>query len=163
MMKLLFSLEDQVHLFTVIGEIENSDLSVLRDGLFRFFESNPTYTILDLSAADCKTPDSALQVILLEIKSLVSSKNINLVIAETKQQAIQAKQSVLEIALTRQVEALRAKLDLREKIRQDAEALLAENLKLKETVLDQVQKLQNLKPDAPTLLSPLLEKLWSEK
>jgi hypothetical protein len=163
-MKLLFSIEDQVHHFRVIGEIESQDLIVLREGLFRFFESNPTYTVLDLSDAKVNVPNSDLQNILYEIKSLISSKNLNLIIAETAIQARQARQKVLELALTRQLEMLQAKLELREKIRGDAEFLIAENEKLKESVAGQVEKLKNLQPDAaPTILSPLFEKLWSEK
>lgn len=161
-MKLLFTMEDQIHHFRVIGAIETQDLIVLRESLFRFFESNPTYTVLDLSDSKAVVPDSDLQNILQEIKSLISSKNLNLVIAQTAIQARAAKQQVLELALTRQLEILQAKLDLREKIRKDAEFLIAENEKLKETMSDQVQKLKNLK-NADTLLSPLLEKLWSEK
>lgn len=155
-------MEDQIHHFRVIGAIETQDLIVLRESLFRFFESNPTYTVLDLSDSKAVVPDSDLQNILQEIKSLISSKNLNLVIAQTAIQARAAKQQVLELALTRQLEILQAKLDLREKIRKDAEFLIAENEKLKETMSDQVQKLKNLK-NADTLLSPLLEKLWSEK
>ena len=162
-MKILFNMEEQVHQFRIQGSIAESDLTVLRESLFRFFDSNPAYTIVDLSGAEMQIPHARLHTLILEIKSLACSKNLNLVVSETASEARVARQSVLELALKRQVESLQAKLELREKIRKDAEILLAENAKLKETVAGEMEKLETLKQGSNTLFSPILEKLWSEK
>ena len=159
----MFSLEDQVHTFKIEESFDTQDGAVLKNSLFRFFETNPSYTILDLSAAQINVSENELQSLLSEIHIFASSRNLNLTLALNSSEAARAKHSVLEAALQKQVEILQAKLELREKMRTEAEKLLTENLHLKTSVKDHIEQLKSLKSGSPSLLSPLVEKLWSEK
>jgi hypothetical protein len=162
-MKLLFKIEDQVHFFQAVGEIALQDLVVLKKSLFHFFESNPTYTVLDFSSSHLSAPKEKFKKLLIEIKSLSESKNLYLIVAEDLPQSRNAKNTVLGLAINHKIEALQAKLELREKIKADAEKLLNENLSLKKALQDQNEKLKEVKIQSRELLSPLFEKLWSEK
>ncbi len=162
-MKLLFSLEDQVHTFKIQESLEARDAVVLKDSLFRFFETRPSYTILDLSHAQINIPDKDFQQLLSEIHTFATARDLNLTLALNTAEASRAKQAVLETALQKQVEILQAKLELREKMRAEAESLLAENANLKTSVSTHIEQLKTLKSGTHPLLSPLIEKLWSEK
>ena len=161
-MKLLFQVEDQVHTFDATDELNEHDLRVLKESLFRFFESQPAYTILNLSQASITIPVAELERTLSEINTFATARGLNFMITRTLEEAQKSTQMVLEMALQKQVEILQGKLELREKMRTEAEFLVSENLKLKNAVEEQIQKLKELqKNEGP--LSPLLEKLWSEK
>jgi hypothetical protein len=161
-MKLLFQLEDQVHVFEINEDLGTQDLKILKDSLFRFFESSPVFTILNISPAKITAPHAEVESALSEIQTFASARGLHLVIARTADEAVRSKQAVLERALQKQVEVLQAKLELREKMREQAELLVAENGRLKNTMNEQVKKLKTLQ-DTSGPLSPLLEKLWSEK
>jgi hypothetical protein len=161
-MKLLFQIEDQVHQFKVTGEINDLDLQVLRRSLYLFLESNPTFTVLDLSDAILHVTDLEIQNLLTEIRTLASSKALHIAIAQTDIEVLHAKNSVLEAALQKQLEALQNKLELREKMRAQAESLLRENRELKERVEEQSRKLNDSRAHSG-LISPLVDRLWSEK
>ncbi len=158
----MFQIEDGVHEFKITGDVGEQDLSVLKQSIFRFFESNPTFTVLDLSEACLQVSELKLQVLLSEFKSLASSKAIFLSIAQTDIEVVKAKQVVLEAALLRQVEVLKGKLELREKMRAEAEKLLGENESLKSAMNEQIERMKELNTDS-SILSPLVDKLWSEK
>ena len=162
-MKLLFNLDDQVHTFKVEEQLDQRDCAVLKDSLFRFFETRPSYTILDLSEARVEISEKDLQLLLSEVHTFATSRDLNLTLALTLPEAARAKQSVMETALQKQVEILQAKLELREKMSVEAEKLLAENANLKTSVTDHIEQLKELKIGSNSLLSPILEKLWSEK
>ena len=161
-MKLLFQLEDQVHVFEITEDLGTQDLKILKDSLFRFFESHPVFTILNISPAQLIASHAEIETTLSEIQNFASARGLHLVIARTADEAVKSKQLVLERALQKQVEVLQAKLELREKMRVQAEQLVAENGRLKDTMDEQVKKLKTLQ-DVGGPLSPLLEKLWSEK
>jgi hypothetical protein len=135
---------------------------LLKESLFRFFASHPAYTILNLSHAELKVPHEDFEKTLLEIQSDAGARGLHLVIARTAEEGAHSKQLVLKRALQKQVEVLQAKLDLREKIKSQAEQLLTENAKLKENVNRQVKELKTLHQNTNPL-NPLFEKLWSEK
>ena len=162
-MNLLFKLDDQVHLFSVEGSLNSQDCTVLKSSLFRFFETKPSYTVLDLSRAQVEISETELQKTLGELGTFAHSRNLNLSFALTSTESIRAKQAVLEIALRKQIEILNGKLELREKMRKEAEILLSENQKLKGSVDDHVQRLKSLKAATPSKLSPFIDKLWSEQ
>ena len=161
-MKLLFQLEDQVHAFDVAEDLNTQDLVILKESLFRFFESHPPYTILNLSRATLRAPHAEIENALAEIQTFASARGLHLVIARTAEEATRSTQTVLERALSKQVEMLQAKLELREKMRAQAELLVEENSRLKNSMAEHVEKLKSLQGDNGRL-SPLLEKLWSEK
>jgi hypothetical protein len=161
-MKLLFQVEDQVHVFDATEELNDQDLLILKESLFRFFESHPTYTILSLSQANITANHADLERALSEIHTFATARGLNFTLARTSEEAAQSKQIVLEMALQKQVSILQAKLELREKMRQEAEYLVSENLKLQSTMDEHIQKLKTLQNNESPL-SPLLEKLWSEK
>jgi hypothetical protein len=161
-MKLLFQLEDQVHAFDVTETLDTQDLVLLKESLFRFFDSHPSYTILNLSHAKPLATHAEIERALSEIHTFATARGLHLVISRTQEEAVSSKQIVLELALHKQVELLQAKLELREKMRAQAELLVAENSMLKDSMNEQVEKLKNLQTDG-NRLSPLLEKLWNEK
>jgi hypothetical protein len=161
-MKLLFQLEDQVHTFNVTERLNVEDAVLLKESLFRFFESHPPYTILDLSHAVITAPLAEFEVQLNEVIHFAAANGLNLIVARTAEESASSKQSVLELALQKQLEVLQAKLELREKIRAQAEVLVAENADLKVSMNEQLLKLKILqRSEGP--LNPLLEKLWGEK
>lgn len=161
-MKLIFQLDDQVHTFGVTETLNGQDLVILRDSLFRFFDSHPAYTILDLSHANISVPPRELEQILVEINNFAQARGLNLIIARTELDAASGKKKVLELALQKHLELLQAKVEIREKMRNQALRLVAENAELKESMNLQLKKLKALKNDQNPL-SPLLEKLWNEK
>ena len=161
-MKLNFTLENQVNVFRVNGRLESTDLAVIRDSLFRFFESNPSYTVLDLSETIIDPTLNGLNTVLIEIQSCAQAQNLHFILARTQEEANLANQSVLELALQQQVAILQAKLELRQNMREQAEKLMEENAKLQASVASEMLRLKSLAPES-TRLSPILEKLWSEK
>jgi hypothetical protein len=161
-MKLLFQLDDQVHTFGVTETLNGQDLLILKDSLFRFFDSHPAFTIIDLSLANLSVPTAELDQILVEINNFAQARGLNLVIARTEVQAVSGKEKVLERALQKHLELLQAKVEIREKMRGQAALLVAENAELKESMNLQFEKLKALRNDQNPL-SPLLEKLWNEK
>jgi hypothetical protein len=158
---MLFAMDDQVHHFKVNGEIGPGDLSVLRKSLFRFLDGLPSFTILDLSEASLQIPDFEFQKILVEIQTLAKAKALNLIIAQTDIESKVAKQSLLEMALQKQVEILKGKLALREEMRTQLELLIDENNKLKGTISDRIEKLKG-ESTRKGPFAPLVEKLWGE-
>jgi hypothetical protein len=162
-MKLLFSIQKQIHTFQVEDEIFQPDLTVLKASLSRFFESSPTFVVLDLSQASLQLSDTELQMALLEIKTDAQSKNINLVIAQSDIESNLASQSVLEIALSKRAQILENKLELREKMKLDAVRMLEENEKMKLELTEKLSQKRILNQLTPGKLSPFMEKLWSDK
>jgi hypothetical protein len=144
----------------------------LKMGITRFLDSNPSFVVIDFSSATLMVPDSELQVVIQGLKTVALSKQIDFYVAHTDIESIRAQRNVLEMALTKKVKILQNKVEIREKLKNDAEKLLSENLDLKNTVAEQMERLQALKdkakndPQTRSLihkLSPMLEKLWSEK
>jgi hypothetical protein len=171
-MKLLFNVQDQVHTFTATEEIARTDLAVMKVGIARFLESKPSFVVLDLSPATLMVTDSEIHSVVEELKTIALSKQIDFYVAHTDIESIRAHRNVLEIALTQKVKTLQNKVEIREKMKLEAEKLLSENDDLKNAVATQMARLQALKekskndPAAQSLiakLSPMLEKLWSEK
>ena len=160
-MRLLFAMDDQVHHFKVTGEIGPGDLSVLRKSLLQFFDGLPSFTILDLSEACLQVPDFELQTILTEIQTLAKAKALHLNVAQTDIESKVAKQSLLEMALLKQVEILKGKLALREEMRAQLEALIDENQKLKGTLSDRIEQLKS-ESTRKGPFGPIIEKLWGE-
>ena len=161
-MNLLFKMDDQVHQFSVHGEIHPSDLLLLRQSLFRFFEGNPPHTVLDLSDARFQVPDFEVQSVLNELKIAARSKGLEFASAQTDIECLTAKQQVLEGALLRQVEILRSRIALREDLESKMKDLLGQNQELKKTLDSRLSEIRTGKKKSP-LLDPLIERLWSEK
>ncbi len=155
-------LENQVNFFRISDRIEAMDLAVIRDGLFRFFKSNPTFTVLDLSGATIDVESKDLERVLTEIQVCAQAQNLHFLLARNALESINASQTVMELALEKQVEILQAKLELRESMRKQAEKLIEENAQLKASVTSELEKMRALSPES-SRLSPILEKLWSEK
>lgn len=160
-MKLLFSMDEQVHHFKVTGEITPSDLTTLRQSLFQFFRSNPSYVVLDLSESVLQVPDIELQNTLTEIRTLGKSKQMNLAIAQTDIEARLARQNLLEGALLQQIDVLKSKIELREQIRKNIEELRIQNQTIKQSLQEQTKA--SASSEKSRLLSPLIEKLWSAR
>jgi anti-anti-sigma regulatory factor len=153
MMKLLFSMKNHIQVFGVEGEIQHHDAEVLRSALFTFLESQPPFVILDLSQATLMVPDSEIQKILTEVRTLAQSRNIQLSIAQTDLESLRAPKQVLESALEQRAKILEAKLELRQSIQDQTAKLKTEN----ETLRSQLKR--------PSPLSPfsVFEKLWNSK
>ena len=181
-MKLLFSVQDQVHTFTVTEELVRTDLATLKAGISRFLESKPSFVVLDFSQATLMIPDTDLQLVIQELKTIALSRQIDFYVAYTDIESIRAHRAVVELALTKKVKILQNKVEIREKMQAEAEKLLSENQRLKLTVTEQMERLKILNektknrsesissetnfPETESLiqkLSPILEKLWSEK
>ena len=159
---MLFTMDEQVHHFKVTGEISPSDLGVLRKSFFQFLESNPEFLVLDLSEVTLQVPDFELQTVLTEIKTLASSKALHLQIAQSDIEARVATQSVLEDALSRQVDALKAKIELREEMKRNLEKIIDSNRALKEAISERSSQLQT-GSSQKNPFHPLIDRLWSEK
>jgi len=159
-MKMLFGMDEQVHHFKVTGEIIPDDLVVLKQSLFQFFDSHPAFTILDLSEITLQVPDFELQNALTKISTMAQAKGLHLSVAQTDIEAKLAKQTVLEMALIKELDVLRAKVELREKISNDLKEIIEQNQTLKETIN---QKLDAAKNKNAGVLNPFIEKLWSER
>jgi hypothetical protein len=160
-MKILFAMDDQVHHFKVTGEITPPDLDLLKESLFRFFKSNPSFVVVDLSEIHLEASDLELQNVLTEIRTLGKSKKMNLAIALTDIEARLSRQKLLEGALLQQIELLKAKIDLREEIRKNIEELRLQNHSIRRSLEDQAKAAPSF--EGPRLLSPLIEKLWSDR
>lgn len=152
-MKLLFSMKNHIEVLSVQGEITAQDAKVLRFSLFNLLEANPPYLIVDISQATTMIPDSELQTLLSEVRTLASAKNLSLSIAQTDFESLRAPKQVVEAALEKRARILESKLELREDIRKQITQLTKENQNLKE-------KLRK-----PSLLSPFsfFEKIWNSK
>ena|GEM_PF-3292780 len=151
-MKLLFSVQPPVQTFQVQEDILAQDLILLRESLNQFFNSNPSFVVVDLSQASLQVSDDELQSTLIQIKTLAQSKEISLVIAQSDIESRLAHQQVLEAALLKRARILESKLELREKMKSDALRLKEENEKLREQL-----------PKDDSIPNPLMEKLWSDR
>ncbi|NDG83791.1 MAG: hypothetical protein EBX52_01990 [Proteobacteria bacterium] len=158
-MRLLFSLDEQIHEFKVTGDIAPGDLNVLKKSLLRFLDTLPPFTILDLSEASLQVPDFELQGVLVEIQTLAKAKGLHLVVAQTDIESRVARRSLMEMALLKQIEILKGKIALREEIHSRLETLVHENRNL-QVLLDRSRSLAENTSGRGGVLSPLLEKLW---
>ncbi len=157
-MKMLFSMDEQVHHFKVTGEVAPNDLTLLKKSLFGFFDSNPSFVVLDLSEIMLQIPDFELQGVLTELITLGKSKQINLAVAQTDIEARLARKTLLEGALSQQLEVLQTKIELREKIRKDIEDLKRQNQSIKESLEEKARVAASA--EKSRLFTPLLERLW---
>jgi hypothetical protein len=146
-------MKNHIQMFAVQGEITAQDAKVLRTSLFDLLESNPPFIVIDLSQATAMIPDSEVQTLLAEVRTLASAKNLSLSIAQTDFESLRAPKQVVESALAKKARILEGKIELREQIRAQITQLTEENQSLK-------QKLK-----LPSALSPFsfLEKIWSSK
>lgn len=151
-MKLLFSMKNSIHTFSVQGEITAQDAKVLRTSLFTFLETNPPFLIVDLSNATLMIPDAEIHSILSEVRTLASAKNLSLSIAQSDFESLQAPKLVVEAALEKHARILESKLELRQQIKNQIKTLTEENKDLKEKV-----------KRSPRSISPFVffEKLWN--
>jgi len=151
-MKLLFSVQPPVQTFQVQEDILAQDLVLLRESLNRFFDSNPSFVVVDLSQASLQVSDDELQTTLIQIKTLAQSKEISLIVAQSDIESRLAHQQVLEAALQKRARILESKLELRERMKHDALRLKEENEKLREQL-----------PKDESIPNPFMEKLWSDR
>lgn len=158
-MRLLFTLDEQVHEFKVTGDIGPGDLNVLKKSLLRFLDTLPPFTILDLSEASLQVPDFELQGVLVEIQTLAKAKGLLLVVAQTDIESRVARRSLVETALHRQIDLLKGRIAIREEIQSRLESLLAENRQLKNQLDRTRSELEN-RPGRTGRLSPVIDKLW---
>lgn len=159
-MKLLFQIQKGIHEFKIEGMVDELDLKTLKESLFRFLDSGPLFTLLDLSGIS-PLPQN-LEPILGEISTFAASRGCHFLIARTPQDLDSNRLRILENALEQQVCGLQAKIDLREKMRLDAEHLLLENEALKKTVEQEIKKMEMMSRDNPWIGS-FARKLWSAK
>jgi hypothetical protein len=162
-MKLLFSIQNQIHTFQVQEEIFPQDLNLLKSSMIRFFESNPPFAVLDLSQSSLQVSDSELQSTLLEIKTHAQARNLHLSIAQSDIESDFAYQNVIESALLKRAKILETKLELREKLKADALRMIGENEKLKSELQEKLTEKKQQENSVPHKLSPFMEKLWSDK
>ena len=160
-MKMLFSMDHQVHHFKVTGEVAPSDLKILKESLFAFFKSNPSFVVLDLSEISLQVPDFELQSAITEIITLGKSKQMNLAVAQTDIEARLAKQTILEGSLLQKIDILQSKIELREQIRKNMEELKQQNLAIKASLEEKA--MQSKSAGRSGMLTPLLERLWGER
>jgi hypothetical protein len=158
-MKILFSMDEQVHQFKITGEVNPSDIVLLKQSLFQFFETQPAYVVLDLSEIHLQVPDFELQNTITEITTLAKSKKMNLAIAQTDIEARRVHQRLMESALVEQIELLKSKIELREEILKNIEELRAQNQSIRRS-LEEKNKVTDEKSG---FLSPLIERLWSDR
>ena len=163
-MKLHFEVEDQIHTFNITEEINSQDLKIIKIALSRFFESKPSFVIIDFSLAQLTATHHDLQTLILELKTIALSLQITFYVAQTDIESLYAKKNITEIALTRQLKILQNKVELREKIQRHAEELIKENESLKSNIQNHFERMNDIQPTAlAKKLNPMLEKLWSDK
>jgi CRISPR/Cas system-associated protein Csx1 len=159
-MKMLFSMDEQVHHFKITGEITPEDLQILKGSFHRFLDSNPEFVVVDLSEITLQVPDFDLQTALTEIRTLASAKGISIQIAMSDIEAGIAKDSVLQSALERQIRVLQGKIELREEMKRNLEQIIDANRQLKSAI---EEKNPSLTLNRRNPFNPLFERLWSEK
>ena len=150
-------MKNQIHTFLIQGEITPQDLTVLNGRVLKYLESDPAYVIIDLSQAQLSVSELELQKILREIKTFAQAKDLSLVISQSDVESMHAQQMVVEMALQKKLQFLENKIELRQQIQLDAVRLREENDALKKTIEAQPTSSFQHK------LSPIAEKLWSEK
>ena len=161
-MKLLFQMKDHVHAFELVGDLGAQDLVILKESLFRFFQSEPKYTVLDFSNANLKILQTEFDYALSEIHTYAQARGLHLVIARTEAESGSSKKLVLENALIKKIEVAQARLQIRQKIQEQTELLVIENAYLKSSMKVETQT-QEINYSTHHRLSPILEKIWSEK
>ncbi|NDG86132.1 MAG: hypothetical protein EBX52_13970 [Proteobacteria bacterium] len=159
-MKMLFTMDEQVHHFKINGEISPEDLQILRGSLHRFLESNPEYLVIDLSEITLQVPDFELQGILTELRTLASARGVSFQVAMTDIEAGVARTAVLQSALEKQIRILEAKIELREEMSRNLEQIIDANRSLKTAI---EEKKSELTLNRRNPFNPLFERLWSEK
>jgi hypothetical protein len=156
-MKLLFSVKNQINVFTVQQRISAKDIQLLRQSLMIFFESKPAYVILDLSQARLDITEIELNASLTELKTLAQSTSISLIIAQSDIESEHAQNLVVSAALQKKVDLLERKIELQNEIKESILALKQQNEELKSSL-----KKQPKTENTPHAFSPLVERLWSE-
>jgi hypothetical protein len=160
-MNLLFKIRDGIHEFKVEGPVESGDEDTLSRSLHRFFESSPEFTVLDCSSLD-EAGKARIKTVVETAAILASSRGFHFISAMNPEENERAGKKILELALERKIKSLEAKIEIREKMRIEAEKLLEENLKLRSSMKDELKKLDGLSRTNPWVGS-LARKLWTEE
>ncbi len=161
-MNILFQTRNGINEFKIQGPTSAEDLETLRSSLFRFFETTPVFTVLDLGGIETDGNLQALDGLIEEAKSLASSKGIHFKCARNASELEELRRKLVESALEEQVHVLQSRLELREKMRLDAERLLEENRNLRQTVEDELKRIDHMGETSPWFGS-FAKKLWSER
>jgi hypothetical protein len=161
-MNILFQTRNGINEFRIQGPTSQEDLETLRSSLFRFFETSPLFTVLDLSGIETDGALPALDGLIEEAKSLASSKGLHFQYARNASELDELRKKLIESALEEQVNLLQSRIDLREKMRLDAERLIEENRNLRQTVEDELKRIDHLGETSPWFGS-FAKKLWSER
>lgn len=161
-MDILFQTRNGINEFRIRDLTSNEDLETLRSSLFRFYETSPMFTVLDLTANEPGNTLSGLNGLIEETKSLASSKGLHFQCARNPSELEDIRRKLVESALEEQMNVLQARLDLREKMRMDAERLIEENRNLRLTVEDELKRIDRLGETSPWFGS-FVKKLWSER
>jgi hypothetical protein len=161
-MEILFQTRNGINEFRIRDLTSTEDLETLRSSLFKFYETAPVFTILDLTANDTGASPSGLTGLIEETKSLASSKGLHFKCARNPSELDDLRRKLVETALEEQMNMLEARLELREKMRMDAERLLEENRNLRMTVEQELKRIDRLGETSPWFGS-FAKKLWSER
>ena len=161
-MNILFQTRNGINEFSIQGPTSVDDLGTLRSSLFRFFETAPLFTVLDLSGMESSGLLPELSGLIEEAKSLASSKGLHFKCSTNASELEELRRKLVESALEEQVNVLQSRLDLREKMRLDAERLIEENRNLRQTVEDELKRIDRLGETSPWFGS-FAKKLWSER
>ncbi len=161
-MNILFQTRNGINEFRIQGPTSVEDLETLRSSLFKFFETAPLFTVLDLGGMETAAPIPSLEGLIEEAKSLASSKGLHFKCARNASELEELRRKLVESALEEQVNVLQSRLDLREKMRMDAERLIEENRNLRQTVEDELKRIDHLGETSPWFGS-FAKKLWSER
>jgi hypothetical protein len=161
-MNILFQTRNGIHEFRIQGPTSNADLETLRSSLYRFFETSPLFTVLDLSGLEPDESPVDLKRLIEEAKSLASSKGLHFKCAWNASELDEIRKRLVESALEEQVNVLQARLELREKMRMDTERLMEENRNLRRTVEEELKRIDHLGETSPWF-GTLAKRLWSER
>ncbi len=161
-MEIIFQTRNGINEFRIQGPTSTEDLETLRSSLFRFFENSPLFTVLDLSGIETDGVLPALSGLIEEAKSLASSKGLHFQCARNESELDHLRKKLIESALEEQVNLLQSRIDLREKMRLDAERLIEENRNLRQTVEEELKRIDHLGETSPWFGS-FAKKLWSER
>ena len=161
-MNLIFNYENPVHHFKATGQMTAQDLKVIRAALYRLFESNPSYVVLNLSGVINldQTPKILYTQVITELTSLALSKKIFFRVNKNEEEQTDSIHAILEEALHEKQALMNSKKQVKEELKNTARALFEENESLKKQL--------NVLKDRPTQdsgnsLGTLLDKLWSTK
>ncbi len=136
-MNIEFQYQNPIHHFNLTGELNASDLTVLRDSLYRLYESNPAYVVIDVSRLETGLLNPQLESVLKEIQCLATAKNQDFYVAQTALEASSAFSRVLEQALDKRARIAQGKQEVLKQMKEVAAELTKENIKLKSVLQNQ--------------------------